>query len=247
VIESPKNMVRRVIGRGGETIKGLQHHSGARIQIDQTDNSCKVSVTGAPHAISKAVRMITDIVNGGSAAQFSFNNIVAQQPMYMKPLRMQRLLNWTAVESRVGRVACEIELLADWCGRGWLQVGTVRLWAIRHTGVIRLRGMAHRATVILRQRTEATGGGRPGATTTMRTQHTMVSNRRTIPTRTPLTTGSTTHSRRRLLRRGGGTSAAPTLAAGAGEWQALQDGEGRTYYDHSTTGVSQWEKPEGMH
>jgi len=82
VIECPKDMVGRVIGRGGETIKGLQHHSGARIQIDQTDNPCKVSVTGAPHAIGEAMRMITDIVNGGSAAQYSVNNVAAQRPAY---------------------------------------------------------------------------------------------------------------------------------------------------------------------
>ena len=43
VIDCPKDMVGRVIGRGGETIKGLQHHSGARIQIDQTNDPCKVN------------------------------------------------------------------------------------------------------------------------------------------------------------------------------------------------------------
>ena len=35
VVECPKEMVGRIIGRGGETIKGLQAQTGARVQIDQ--------------------------------------------------------------------------------------------------------------------------------------------------------------------------------------------------------------------
>eukprot|EP00959_Pyramimonas_sp_CCMP1952_P314204 6577353-Pyramimonas_sp.AAC.2 len=40
--------------------------------------------------------------------------------------------------------------------------------------------------------------------------------------------------------------ASAASAGDASAWQALQDGEGRTYYYNSQTGVSQWEKPEGM-
>jgi far upstream element-binding protein len=29
-------------------------------------------------------------------------------------------------------------------------------------------------------------------------------------------------------------------------WSAMQDDQGRTYYYNTQTGVSQWEKPEGM-
>jgi hypothetical protein len=42
VVECPKEMVGRVIGRGGETIKGLQSQTGARIQIDQSSAPCTV-------------------------------------------------------------------------------------------------------------------------------------------------------------------------------------------------------------
>ena len=40
-------------------------------------------------------------------------------------------------------------------------------------------------------------------------------------------------------------AAAPVAAAG-GDWQAVDDGTGKTYYYNGKTGVSQWEKPPGM-
>eukprot|EP00854_Cymbomonas_tetramitiformis_P015572 gene15572-18461_t len=54
-LDCPKDMVGRVIGRGGETIKGLQHHSGARIQIDQHSNPCKA--VGLADMVHPAVDM----------------------------------------------------------------------------------------------------------------------------------------------------------------------------------------------
>jgi hypothetical protein len=59
----------------------------------------------------------------------------------------------------------------------------------------------------------------------------------------------------RFLRRDDAGAAAASASAGAGagaggaagaEWQALDDGNGRTYYYSPVTGVSQWEKPPGM-
>ena len=35
-------------------------------------------------------------------------------------------------------------------------------------------------------------------------------------------------------------------AAAGGDWQAVDDGAGKTYYYNGKTGVSQWEKPPGM-
>jgi hypothetical protein len=34
--------------------------------------------------------------------------------------------------------------------------------------------------------------------------------------------------------------------AAGGDWQAVDDGTGKTYYYNGKTGVSQWEKPPGM-
>lgn len=68
VLDCPKTVVGRVIGRGGETINLLQQRSGARIQIDQKvpeGAPCKVQICGNPQVTEVAVRMVTDIMNGG--------------------------------------------------------------------------------------------------------------------------------------------------------------------------------------
>nr|BCL66124.1 C1, subunit of the circadian RNA-binding protein CHLAMY1 [Volvox africanus] len=62
VVECPKAMVGRIIGKGGETIKDLQKRFNASIQIDQGSTPCKVTITGPSHAISSARRAIEDLV-----------------------------------------------------------------------------------------------------------------------------------------------------------------------------------------
>jgi len=57
-------MVGRVIGKNGETIKALQTYTGALIQIDQTVDPTKVTISGIPHSLSLAVSMVTDIMKG---------------------------------------------------------------------------------------------------------------------------------------------------------------------------------------
>ncbi len=42
VVECPKNVVGRVIGKGGETIKSLQRNHKVSVQIDQSTDPCKV-------------------------------------------------------------------------------------------------------------------------------------------------------------------------------------------------------------
>lgn len=64
VLECPRSMVGRVIGKSGETVKALQTYTGATIQIDQTQDPTRVSITGAPYSLSLAVSMVTDIVRG---------------------------------------------------------------------------------------------------------------------------------------------------------------------------------------
>ena len=67
-------MVGRVIGRGGETVKGLQAHTGARIQIDQSSVPCAVTVTGNPFCVEHARRAVEDVIGGGSTAPYSAAN-----------------------------------------------------------------------------------------------------------------------------------------------------------------------------
>ena len=62
----PKNMVGRVIGKGGETIKALQKNFGCNIQIDQTIEPMKVTVAGQPGPVESAAAAVTEIINGGN-------------------------------------------------------------------------------------------------------------------------------------------------------------------------------------
>ena len=71
LVDCPKEMVGRVIGRGGETIKGLQSQTGARIQIDQTATPCTVTITGNPYCVEAAARAVTDVINGGRRRPYS--------------------------------------------------------------------------------------------------------------------------------------------------------------------------------
>jgi hypothetical protein len=64
VVECPKSMVGRVIGKGGETIKALQQYTGAMIQIDQSTDPTRVTIAGSPQSLQLAVSMVHDIVRG---------------------------------------------------------------------------------------------------------------------------------------------------------------------------------------
>ena len=64
VVECPKSMVGRVIGKGGETIKALQQYTGAMIQIDQSTDPTRVTIAGSPQSLQLAVSMVSDIVKG---------------------------------------------------------------------------------------------------------------------------------------------------------------------------------------
>lgn len=64
VVECPKSMVGRVIGKGGETIKALQQYTGAMIQIDQSTDPTRVTIAGSAQSLQLAVSMVSDIVRG---------------------------------------------------------------------------------------------------------------------------------------------------------------------------------------
>lgn len=64
IVDCPRSMVGRVIGKGGETIKALQQYTGAMIQIDQSVEPTKVTVAGSSQSLQLAVSMIRDIVAG---------------------------------------------------------------------------------------------------------------------------------------------------------------------------------------
>mmetsp|Transcript_9777 Transcript_9777/g.27651 ORF Transcript_9777/g.27651 Transcript_9777/m.27651 type:complete len:416 (-) Transcript_9777:1065-2312(-) len=68
ILDCPRNVVGRVIGRGGETINDFQRRSGARIQIDQNvpeGMPCKVTIEGNAQTVDMAVRLINDVMTHG--------------------------------------------------------------------------------------------------------------------------------------------------------------------------------------
>lgn len=75
ILKIEQGVVGKLIGKGGETIKGMQTQSGARIQIDQT--LWQVSITGNDQAVNSARDIIQGILNGGEPPNYG-----AQQPAY---------------------------------------------------------------------------------------------------------------------------------------------------------------------
>jgi far upstream element-binding protein len=65
-LDCPKQMVGRVIGKGGDTIKTLQKQFGANIQIDQQTEPNKITVAGAPQAVDACLAAVHEIINGGN-------------------------------------------------------------------------------------------------------------------------------------------------------------------------------------
>uniref|UniRef100_A0A7S0UW84 K Homology domain-containing protein n=1 Tax=Polytomella parva TaxID=51329 RepID=A0A7S0UW84_9CHLO len=95
-LECPRQMVGRIIGKNGETVKALQTYTGATIQIDQSMDPTQVSLSGPPYSLSLALSMVSDIVRGSfkgfallrqscrpaSSGRLGFNNIQEPRPIY---------------------------------------------------------------------------------------------------------------------------------------------------------------------
>jgi len=84
-VECPKDKVGRVIGKGGETVKNLQQTSGARIQIDQSQEPCRISVAGPPNAVETAQQMLNDIISGGHYQRVPGPGVQPVAPASMRP------------------------------------------------------------------------------------------------------------------------------------------------------------------
>eukprot|EP01025_Chloroclados_australasicus_P004915 TRINITY_DN11346_c0_g1_i1.p1 TRINITY_DN11346_c0_g1~~TRINITY_DN11346_c0_g1_i1.p1 ORF type:complete len:391 (-),score=41.37 TRINITY_DN11346_c0_g1_i1:955-2127(-) len=69
VIDCPKSMVGKVIGKGGETIKMLQRETGASVQIDQTSEPCKITVTGMHNNVDKAIHQLSAVMYSPQGSQ----------------------------------------------------------------------------------------------------------------------------------------------------------------------------------
>ena len=76
IMDVPKSVVGKIIGRGGENINIIQRKSGARTQIDQSvpeGTPCKVHMTGSPQSIQMCMQMIQQIMMGVPMEQVGAN------------------------------------------------------------------------------------------------------------------------------------------------------------------------------
>lgn len=68
VMECPKQVVGKLIGRGGETIQLIQQKSGCKVQIDQQvpeGHPCKINMNGNTQAIQNAIQIVQEIMTNG--------------------------------------------------------------------------------------------------------------------------------------------------------------------------------------
>jgi len=82
MIEVPKMIVGKIIGRGGETITMIQRKSGARAMVDQQvpeGMPCKVNITGTPQTVAACAQIIQEIMMGVPIAQAGANLPPPQQ------------------------------------------------------------------------------------------------------------------------------------------------------------------------
>jgi far upstream element-binding protein len=66
VLECPKGMVGRVIGKGGETIKALQKQYSCNIQIEQNSDPMTITIAGQPHTVDPCAAAVQEIIAGGN-------------------------------------------------------------------------------------------------------------------------------------------------------------------------------------
>ena len=71
VLDCPKPLVGRVIGRGGENVHVLEYRSGTKIQIDQRvppGAPCRVRITGPPEKVAACAQMVEAVMTGTTVA-----------------------------------------------------------------------------------------------------------------------------------------------------------------------------------
>lgn len=73
-LEVPENLIGRVIGRGGETIKKLEADSGARIKVNSKGGSPTIKVQGIGDAVTCAIDLIKAIL-----AKFEDNSVAVEE------------------------------------------------------------------------------------------------------------------------------------------------------------------------
>lgn len=82
VLEVPKHLVGKLIGRAGATIQTLQQSTGTSIQIDHASggDDKKVTVKGTPEAVEKAKESIHQVLETEGPAEGEVNKMIPCPP-----------------------------------------------------------------------------------------------------------------------------------------------------------------------
>lgn len=98
-VECPKQSIGRVIGRGGTTIKSLQTVSGARVQIDQSCEPCKITINGYDANVRHAAELIEEVLSGAPVDQLEQQANMIQQGLVPPPAAMPNPYDYSYMAS----------------------------------------------------------------------------------------------------------------------------------------------------
>lgn len=228
-VQCPKSMVGRVIGKGGETIKGLQRKYHTSIQVEQQGDPMTITITGPKSTAEPCRQEIMALINdpyppgpGGPRMGFPrgppgygppFGGPYGGPPgpygaPYGAPYGSPYGAPYGAPGGYGGYGAPYGAAAGGYGAAGYGQAGYggAAAGGYGQAGYGAAAGSGYGGE----------GGGSQGAAA-----------------------GSGGYG-------GGAAAAAAPASASTSIWQAVQDDQGRTYYYNTQTGASQWEKPADM-
>jgi polyribonucleotide nucleotidyltransferase len=60
-LKCPRDVVGRIIGKSGTTVKGIQRFSGAVVEIEQSNDPSSITIIGSPESVQLAESIIHDL------------------------------------------------------------------------------------------------------------------------------------------------------------------------------------------
>ena len=104
-VDCPKHSIGRVIGRQGTTIKALQTVSGARVQIDQSTEPCKITINGYDNNVRHAADLIDEVLQGAPVDQLEQQANMIQSGLVPPPSAMPGPYDYGAAAAYPGTAA----------------------------------------------------------------------------------------------------------------------------------------------
>ena len=142
VVECPPGIVGRVIGSGGETIRALQQASQAHIVVDQNfpeGVDRKVNINGRADAVTRAVKMVTELINGepGSATAIiqKVNTMVNIRPSFAPPALARCAVSLRPAHRPLPGMTCAPKRAQSLTGVAVHPAAAVRCWCVPHIGL----------------------------------------------------------------------------------------------------------------